>query len=59
MCQQEPMPCEPVIRMTAPPAPPAPPVSKAEPPAPRLLPGGFVALTVDGESFRWPTVSGS
>lgn len=54
MCEKQPLPAEPVVRMTAPPLPPAP---KADPPAPCLLPGGFIALTGEGASFRWPTIS--
>lgn len=57
MCEKQPLPVEPVVRMTAPPVPSVLPPPKAEPPAPRLLPGGFVALPKAGEPFHWPTAA--
>lgn len=59
MCEKQPLPAEPVVRMTAPPVLPVPSLSKEAPPAPRLLPGGFVALPKAGEPFHWPTVAGN
>lgn len=54
MCEKETMLSQPVVRMTAPPASPVP---REEAPAPRILPGGFVALPGNGEDFQWPTAA--
>lgn len=59
MGEKQPLPAEPVVRMTAPPVPSVPSPPKADPPAPRLLPGGFVALPKAGEPFHWPTTLGN